>query len=240
MPDISYLILQCAEQGCRFRFPKIDDSFHSNPCPVCGSATRIVVSSFQNRSIPCVPQPHFAYSIHGLLDNLRSAYNVGSIFRSADGAGVAHLYLCGITPTPDNPRTTKTALGAESSIPWSRHNNALDTAQMLQDAGYTLIALEGGNSGTSFDLAGDGLRSAPIVLIVGSELSGVDPELIDICDHVWSLPMIGVKTSLNVTVAFGIAVYCLQFYSTDGLSSDVLSSDVLSSDVLASTSSDRR
>ena len=83
-------------------------------------------------------------AVEVLLDNLRSAHNVGSIFRTSDGAGIRHVYLCGITPTPDQPVVKKTSLDAENSIPWSYHLNARITAQMLREQNFLLLALETG------------------------------------------------------------------------------------------------
>jgi len=151
--------------------------------------------------------------LQALLDNVRSTFNVGSIFRSADGAGLQHLYLCGITPTPDHPKLAKTALGAESNVPWSQHRNALDLAAMLQAQGYQLWALE--TTATALPLqAAPPLPAKGVVLVVGNEVTGVDPALLARCTQVVALPMDGQKRSLNVAVAFGIASYTLRFLRT--------------------------
>ncbi|NPV85183.1 MAG: RNA methyltransferase [Anaerolineae bacterium] len=150
-----------------------------------------------------------------LLDNIRSAFNVGSIFRSADGAGVRHIHICGITPTPDHPRVVKTALGAEMVIPWTQHWNSLEAAQKLKQKGYTLWGLECTSTSTALPQAlRNYLPSTPLLLIAGNELGGVDADLIAQCDQVVHIPMLGIKESLNVAVAVSIAIYMIQFYPT--------------------------
>jgi tRNA G18 (ribose-2'-O)-methylase SpoU len=150
--------------------------------------------------------------IEGFLDNVRSGYNVGSIFRTADGAGLRHLHLAGITPTPVHSKVRKTALGAESSIEWTYHRNSLAAVNQLKANGYRIWALEGGPmSSPLFGPADTKQQIEPILLIVGNELAGIDPGLLSICDRILYIPMLGGKTSLNVVVAFGIAVYQLTF-----------------------------
>ena len=146
----------------------------------------------------------------GLLDNIRSIHNVGSIFRSADGAGVAHLHLAGITATPEHPRLAKAALGAHETVHWTYFPNALDAAHALRAQGYHLIALEPAADGPPSFTPRPADRLA---LVVGNERAGVDPGVLALCDAVLSLPMSGRKTSLNAAVAFGIGVYYLRYGS---------------------------
>jgi tRNA G18 (ribose-2'-O)-methylase SpoU len=152
-------------------------------------------------------------SIAVLLDNIRSAHNVGAIFRTADAVGISKINLCGITPTPlDNDELQKTALGAELSIPWEHHQNGYLFANDLKKQGYRLIALELHPSSIPlYDLNLHSMDHRPVVLIVGNERAGVDPGIIAFCDDVVSLPMLGEKRSLNVSVAFGVAAYHLVF-----------------------------
>lgn len=152
-------------------------------------------------------------TLFGLLDNIRSAYNVGAIFRTAEGVGVRHLYLCGFTPTPtENLALAKTGLGAEEDLLWSHHRNALSLAYVLRDKGYRLLALECMPQATPiYRFRGEPPDERPIVLVVGNERAGIDPGLIDLCDEVLALPMAGNKASLNVAVAFGVAAYWLSF-----------------------------
>jgi tRNA G18 (ribose-2'-O)-methylase SpoU len=147
--------------------------------------------------------------LEALLDNVRSAWNVGAIFRTADALGVRRLHLCGITPTPENASVKKTALGADSSVPWTTSKNALKAAEKLKADGCQLWALEQDERAVSiYDLAIDDLRfsGVPVVLVVGNEITGVDPALLDLCDRIVYIPMRGQKRSLNVEVAFGVAV----------------------------------
>jgi tRNA G18 (ribose-2'-O)-methylase SpoU len=148
-----------------------------------------------------------------LLDNIRSAHNVGAIFRTADAVGVKPIYLCGITPTPlSHEDLQKTALGAELSLTWEYRANAYLLAQELKNKGYRLVALELTPQSTplyAFNLKSQADR--PLVLIIGNERAGVDPGIIEICDDVVALPMLGNKKSLNVAVTFGVAAYHLVF-----------------------------
>jgi tRNA G18 (ribose-2'-O)-methylase SpoU len=145
------------------------------------------------------------------LDNIRSAWNVGSIFRSADGFGFVHAYLCGITPTPEVDAVAKTSLGAEDSVPWSHHKDAVKLVKGLKKEGFQILALEDDARAVAIKDEGgkinDKRRNA--VLILGSEVTGVDPELLDLCDKILYIPMRGEKKSFNVAMAFSIAAYAL-------------------------------
>jgi tRNA G18 (ribose-2'-O)-methylase SpoU len=150
-----------------------------------------------------------------LLDNIRSAWNVGSILRSAEGFGYAHAYLCGITPTPNNEPVQKTSLRAEESVIWSYHKDALKLVKSLKKEGWKIIALE--EDERAVPLESDGLPSrmgeqAPRlqILIVGNEVTGVDSDLLDLCDTIYYIPMHGQKRSFNVAIAFGIAAYTIR------------------------------
>jgi tRNA G18 (ribose-2'-O)-methylase SpoU len=149
-----------------------------------------------------------------LLDNIRSAWNVGSIFRSADGFGFTHAYLCGISPTPDGPAgeaVQKTSLGAEDSVPWSYHKDALRLVRGLKREGWQIIGLEEDPRGIPIDQVRTtvGKRGIESVLIVGNEVTGIDPGLLDLCDEIATIPMRGAKKSLNAAIAFGVAAYAL-------------------------------
>lgn len=145
-----------------------------------------------------------------LLDNIRSAWNVGSILRSADGFGFAHAYLCGITPPGDHEAVQKTALGAEDSVPWSYHRDAVKLVKGLKSRDWKIFALETAPRAVEIhQLASTLTVVQPRVLIMGNEQTGVDPELLDLCDAVLEIPMQGEKKSFNVAIAFGIAAYAL-------------------------------
>jgi 23S rRNA (guanosine2251-2'-O)-methyltransferase len=147
--------------------------------------------------------------IEGLLDNVRSAWNVGSMLRTADGIGVRHMHLCGITPTPDNPRVSKTSLGSEYSVPWTYHPNGLEAALRFKKQGYRLWALEADKRAVPLNDIQYIHDDSPIVLVVGNEIFGTDPDIQNLCEKMIYIPMEGEKHSYNVAVAFGIAGYCL-------------------------------
>ncbi len=205
-------IRECRRPDCRFRYPVAAFPEPREACPRCGGPTRLLAypqPSAQASAADAPAAPPFP--LVALLDNIRSAYNVGAIFRTADGAGVSHLHLCGITPTPAHPRVAKTALGAEDSLAWSSHANGLDAARELAAQGCVLWALENGPKATPlFQLPPPG-GPDPLVLVVGNEISGVDPAILALCQRQVALPMAGIKGSLNVAVAFGVAVYWLAF-----------------------------
>lgn len=142
-----------------------------------------------------------------VVDSVRSIYNVGSIFRTSDAVHLRHLYLTGITGTPDHRGVHKTALGAQDTVPWSHHQDAAVLVTRLRAQGYTIAALEITDTPT---LSGDILpEHYPLCLIVGNEVSGVSEALLALSDLALELPQYGAKQSLNVAVAYGIAVYDL-------------------------------
>ena len=145
-------------------------------------------------------------TVVAILDNIRSRENVGSIFRTADSAGVSKLYLCGITPQPPHEKISKTALGAELIVPWEYHKQTWRLLEKLKKDGYHIVALEKTDTAENiFELqTGD-----KVALVVGNEVDGLAPEILKRCDITASIPMHGQKESLNVAVAFGIAVYQL-------------------------------
>lgn len=146
------------------------------------------------------------------LDNIRSALNVGAIFRTCDAAGVRKLHLCGITPYPPHNRIPKTALGAEEYMPWERH---LDTAEFLSQAkqnGATIVCVEQTPKTVRFDTVD---YPENTILVFGHEITGVDQTILNMADFHVELPMFGNKESLNVATTAGIMSYhlALQFES---------------------------
>lgn len=139
-----------------------------------------------------------------VLDNIRSLHNVGAIFRTADGAGVDQLYLCGITATPPRPEIRKAALGAEEFVQWEHAASTSQVLAQLRDQGYQLVALETGPGSVNFKRAA--LR-LPLALVIGNEYHGMPADILKTCDQLISIPMFGRKDSLNVAVAFGIVAY---------------------------------
>jgi len=198
---------QCSSPECNLRFPSpVKENI---VCPFCKSVTNKTIPAGNYQSTK--PPAHLlTVSFSILLDNLRSVYNVGSILRTSDGAGVQHAYLCGITPTPLHPRLSKTALSAEIHTSWSHHPNGVMLVHTLKQSGHFIIGLETG--GGACDLFVERIQSTEkTTLIVGNEISGIDPAILEQCDRVYTLPMLGRKSSLNVAVSFGIAVYHLNF-----------------------------
>ncbi len=205
-------VRECSNKDCRLRLPMNPSEFSGAYCPRCGEPMVRVLGPYQNSKCSTVDiQPK--RKVSALLDNIRSAYNVGAMFRTADGAGLQHLYLCGITPTPTDQETLrKTALGAEENVPWSTHPNAILLAKELRGKGLRLVGLECTSKSLPIDQYLELTEAAQsLILVVGNERSGIDPGLLDLCDEIISLPMIGRKVSLNVAVAFGIAAYWLSF-----------------------------
>ncbi len=206
-----HAIYQCLRPGCRFRFPASEDSPIVDNCPKCGAPLQVIESPYPALKVAQRDQHPHEPEIEVLLDNLRSTFNVGSIFRTADGAGVRHLHLCGITPTPDHPKVAKTALGAEYAVSWSQHWDAIAAVTALKAGGLRLWALEGGPQAQSLFQALPLIDSRPILLVIGNEVSGVDPGILPLCERTVFIPMEGIKGSLNVAIAFSIAVYLLRF-----------------------------
>ncbi len=142
-----------------------------------------------------------------LLDNVRSLYNVGSIFRSADGARIQQLLLCGYTPHPPRREIEKTALGATATVPWEYHRDPLVPLRRLKEAGVRIVVLE--QTDASIPYYDVPRRDFPLCVVVGNEITGVSKEIVDLADSAIDIPMYGMKQSLNVAVAFGIAVFGL-------------------------------
>lgn len=139
-----------------------------------------------------------------VLDQIRSAYNVGSFFRTADATGVERLFLCGITPRADNLQVSKTALGAHLSVPWEWHYDTLVPLRALSARGYEIAAVETGTESTClFDYA----PRWPVAVVFGNEITGLSPEIMGACDVRVRIPMLGRKASLNVATAGGVVLY---------------------------------
>ena len=145
------------------------------------------------------------FPIFALVDNVRSLYNVGSIFRSSDGALVRKLYLTGYTPHPPRKEIEKTALGATKTVPWEYHAKPADVLRSLKEKGIKLCVLElTDESRPHYEVE---KTDFPLCLAVGNEITGVSPEIIEKADMAIQIPMYGNKQSLNVAVAYGIALY---------------------------------
>ena len=141
-----------------------------------------------------------------VLDNIRSLLNVGAIFRAADGMGVERLMLCGITGYPPQGGIAKTALGAEESVRWEYHQDVVAVVKTLKQKGFEIVALEQTSGALSFEAY---RPKGPVCLIVGNEVEGISEALISLCDVSVEIPMAGIKNSLNVAVAFGVAGFMI-------------------------------
>jgi 23S rRNA (guanosine2251-2'-O)-methyltransferase len=139
-----------------------------------------------------------------LLDNVRSLYNVGAFFRTADAAGVERLHLCGITGRPPKHAIAKTALGAEDSVPWEHTWEPVALIQSLRQRSYEIAAVE--TTIHAVDLF-DWTPRFPVCVIFGHEVDGIRPEVSALCDTHVRIPMLGAKHSLNVATAGGVVIY---------------------------------
>ena len=141
-----------------------------------------------------------------ILDNVRSAQNVGSFFRTADAFGIEHIALCGISATPPNREIHKTALGAEMSVAWSYYPTTLECVERLRAEGYRILAIEQIENSTMLNTfrTEEGVKYA---LVFGNEVDGVDQAIADVVDGAIEIPQVGIKHSLNVSVSAGILMW---------------------------------
>ncbi len=139
-----------------------------------------------------------------LLDNVRSLYNVGSFFRTADAVRVRKLLLAGITGSPPHPGILKTALGAERTVAWERREDPCEALDELRAHGYALAAVE--TSLTAADLF-DWRPAFPVCVVFGHEVDGIHPAVLDRCDIHVRIPTLGLKQSINVATAGGVVLY---------------------------------
>ncbi|MCQ3936769.1 MAG: TrmH family RNA methyltransferase [Chloroflexi bacterium] len=208
MSDSTFEIRLCT--NCGLRYPIEAGHTFGSRCPQCLGETRVVLrkSILEENKLREHVQARRNGELAVLLDNIRSAWNVGSILRSADGFGFRHAYLCGITPTPENEAVTKTSLGAEDYVTWSHHKDAVKLAAGLKREGWRILALE--EEARALPIGRFTPQTGiPTMLALGSEVTGVDPKLLELCDGVYSIPMAGRKRSFNVAIAFGIAAYAM-------------------------------
>jgi 23S rRNA (guanosine2251-2'-O)-methyltransferase len=146
--------------------------------------------------------------VYVILNSIRSSYNVGSIFRTSDGVMIKKLFLCGYTPHPPKKEVLKTALGSQESVSWEYVKDTKEVVQKLKAEGIKICALELTESSIpNYQL---NRNNFPLALIVGNEITGVSQDLLDMCDMSIEIPQFGIKQSLNVAVAYGIAVFDLR------------------------------
>lgn len=207
MSDLIFEMRVCL--SCGLRYPIEKDSKFGIRCPHCLGETKAIseklIHEEEKSRTKINKDTKFIRAV--LLDNIRSALNVGSILRSAEGLGFNQVFLCGITPSPENEAVKKTSLGAEDSTDWSYYKNAVELVESLKIKGWKVYALEE-------DMKAIKIQDAKIsdeksLLILGSEVTGVDSDLLKLCDEIFYIPMQGEKRSLNVAIAFSIAAFLM-------------------------------
>lgn len=139
-----------------------------------------------------------------ILDNIRSVHNVGAILRTADGAGVDEVILCGITPTPEHKKVHKTALNAEEYVSWTYFKETVEAIMHCKNIGFTVYSVEQHNQSKPLNEIELPNKSA---FLFGNEITGVAPSISDLCDNTIEIPMSGKKNSLNVATCVGIVTY---------------------------------
>ena len=142
-----------------------------------------------------------------VLDNVRSALNVGSVFRTSDAFRVEKIYLCGITATPPNKEIRKSALGATESVKWEKVEDTESTIKKLKSEGYHICAIEQTENSTMLDNFIP--PEKPIAVVFGHEVNGVQQSVVDLCNQSIEIPQIGTKHSLNISVSVGIVIWDL-------------------------------
>lgn len=160
---------------------------------------------FEKRLTPEEALAAERHPVIGVLENIRSLYNVGSCFRTADAMLLERLVLTGYTPAPPRTEISKTALGATETVPWEHERDSVAAIDRLRASGIAVYALEITASSMPIDEATD--IHFPAALVVGNEIAGVSSDVLSHCDGALEIPMYGVKHSLNVAVAFGIGAW---------------------------------
>ena len=152
------------------------------------------------------------FPLIAILDNIRSMYNVGSIFRTSDGARIEAIYTVGYTPHPPRKEIEKTALDATRTVPHKHFKTITEAINACKEKGMKIAVLELTDESQSiFDLF---VQDFPMALVIGNEITGVSDEALELCDFAIHIPMFGAKHSLNVAVAYGVAVFeCHRLYA---------------------------
>jgi len=204
--------VRCPSERCGRVFELLPEWLGRNMyCPACGvrmtarpveveqdlSGRPDRVGAASGTAVPRLP-------LVALVDNVRSLWNVGSIFRTADACGFREIVLTGISGCPPRPEISKTALGAEEAVAWSYHADAMEALARLRGEGYQPVALETTERAVPIEAVQWPSR---VCLVVGNEVAGIAAGLLDACPLHAGIPMFGVKNSLNVAVAFGIAAH---------------------------------
>ncbi len=145
-----------------------------------------------------------------VLDNVRSAHNVGSAFRSGDAFGVDRIFLCGITAVPPSAEIHKSALGAEDSVPWERCESALEAVGRLKEEGYTVVSVEQTVQSVRLD-SFTPEKGKKYALVFGNEVEGIGQDVVDASDISLEVPQQGIKHSLNVSVCIGVILWHFRY-----------------------------
>lgn len=204
--------VRCPSERCGRVFELLPEWLGRNMyCPACGvrmTARPVEVEDCLERResrIGATPQAGVRrLPLVALVDNLRSLWNVGSIFRTADACGLREVILAGISGCPPRPEISKTALGAEEAVAWSYHADAAEALARLCAEGYEPVALERTERAVPIEAVRWPRRTC---LVIGNEVAGVSARLLEACPLHAEIAMHGVKSSLNVAVAFGIAAH---------------------------------
>jgi 23S rRNA (guanosine2251-2'-O)-methyltransferase len=154
--------------------------------------------------LDCI-QPDQRLPVTVIVDSVRSLYNVGSIFRTSDGVLLEKLILTGFTPRPPRKEIEKTALGSTRSVPWEYLKQPLEAVRQLKQAGHKVCCLELTDS--TIPYYNVSRNDFPVCLVIGNEITGVSKEVIAECDAALEIPQYGIKQSLNVAVAYGVAIF---------------------------------
>ncbi len=144
------------------------------------------------------------FPIHVVLENIRSLYNVGSIFRTADAARIDSMHLCGITGRPPRKEITKTALGAQDTVPWEYFATAVESIHLLKQRGVSIVAVEHTDVSQSIWCTE---IVFPVAFVFGYEVEGIQTDTLEACDQIIEIPMFGFKGSLNVGNSCAIVLY---------------------------------
>jgi tRNA G18 (ribose-2'-O)-methylase SpoU len=141
-----------------------------------------------------------------VLDNIRSMHNVGSVFRTADAFLLRGIYLCGYTPQPPHRDIHKTALGATETVEWKYESTTIEAVKQLKQAGYRVYAVEQVQNSIPLNRFNMN-QQQPVAVVFGNEVSGVEEEVLKLCDGSIEIPQLGMKHSLNISVAAGIVLW---------------------------------
>ena len=141
-----------------------------------------------------------------VLDNIRSAHNVGSAFRTSDAFKVDKIFLCGICACPPSAEIHKSALGAEDSVDWEHHDDTLEVVKSLRKEGFTIIGVEQTEHSVKLQNFHPG-KSCRYAFVFGNEVDGVQQAVVDECDYCLEIPQFGTKHSLNVSVSIGVVLW---------------------------------